>query len=80
MVRGFVAVLAAVTLVRLVVATTAPLMPDETYYWVSSHALASGYVHHPPVVALWIRAGTVLAEHVVLGVRLLGPLAALSAF
>jgi 4-amino-4-deoxy-L-arabinose transferase-like glycosyltransferase len=75
-VKGLAAALAAVTLVRLVVAATAPLAPDETYYWVWSHALASGYVDHPPMVALWIRAGTLLAGQTALGVRLLGPLAA----
>jgi 4-amino-4-deoxy-L-arabinose transferase-like glycosyltransferase len=75
-VKKLAAVLAAVTLIRLVVATTAPLAPDETYYWVWSHALAAGYLDHPPMVALWIRAGTILAGQTALGVRLLGPLAA----
>ena len=50
--------LAALTLVRLVVAATVPLSPDETYYWVWSRALAAGYLDHPPMVALWLRAGT----------------------
>lgn len=68
--------MAAITLVRLVVAAAAPLAPDETYYWVWSHALAPGYLDHPPMVALWIRAGTALAGQTALGVRLLGPLAA----
>ena len=35
-----------------------PLSPDEAYYWVWSHALAAGYLDHPPMVALWVRAGT----------------------
>jgi 4-amino-4-deoxy-L-arabinose transferase-like glycosyltransferase len=70
------AALAVVTLVRLVVAATAPLAPDETYYWVWSHALATGYLDHPPMVALWIRAGTILAGQTAFGVRLFGPLAA----
>jgi hypothetical protein len=38
--RGLISALAAVTLIRLVVAATAPLAPDEAYYWVWSHALA----------------------------------------
>jgi 4-amino-4-deoxy-L-arabinose transferase-like glycosyltransferase len=75
-VKKLAAVLAVVTLIRLIVAATAPLAPDETYYWVWSHALAAGYLDHPPMVALWIRAGTVLAGQTALGVRLLGPLAA----
>jgi 4-amino-4-deoxy-L-arabinose transferase-like glycosyltransferase len=75
-VKKLAAVLAVVTLIRLVVAATAPLAPDETYYWIWSHALAAGYLDHPPMVALWIRAGTILAGQTALGVRLLGPLAA----
>ena len=59
----------------MVVAGTAPLAPDEAYYWVFSHALAPGYLDHPPMVALWIRAGTAIAGQGALGVRLLGPLA-----
>ena len=66
--------LAALTVVRLVVAATAPLAPDEAYYWVYSRALAPGYLDAPPMVALWIRAGTELAGQGALGVRLLGPL------
>src|SRR5471032_183208 len=68
--------LAALILIRLVVASIAPLAPDETYYWVWSHALAPGYLDHPPMVALWIRAGTLLAGQTAFGIRLLGPVAA----
>ncbi len=50
--------LAGLTLVRLAVAATVPLSPDEAYYLVWSHALAAGYLDHPPMVALWIRAGS----------------------
>lgn len=70
------AALAALTLVRLAVAAAAPLSPDEAYYWVWSRALAPGYLDHPPMVALWISAGTWLAGGTPLGVRLLGPFAA----
>jgi 4-amino-4-deoxy-L-arabinose transferase-like glycosyltransferase len=73
--------LAALTVVRLVVAAVLPLSPDETYYFVWSRALAPGYLDHPPMVALWIRAGTALADagfadDGALGIRLLAPLAA----
>lgn len=74
--KRLAAALAVLTLIRLIVAANAPLAPDETYYWVWSHALAPGYLDHPPMVALWIRAGTLLAGQTPLGVRLLGPLAA----
>ena len=66
--------LAALTLLRLVVAANLPLSPDEAYYWVFSRALAPGYLDHPPMVALWIRAGTWIAGDGALGVRLLAPL------
>jgi 4-amino-4-deoxy-L-arabinose transferase-like glycosyltransferase len=52
------------------------MAPDEAYYWVWSHALAPGYLDHPPMVALWIRAGTWVAGQGNLGVRLLAPLSA----
>ena len=51
-----------------------PLSPDEAYYWVWSRHPPPGYLDAPPMVALWIRAGTVLAGDGALGVRLLGPL------
>ena len=68
--------LAGLTLLRLLVCTLAPLSPDECYYWVWSKALAPGYLDHPPMVALWIHAGTWLAGDGPLGVRLLSPLSA----
>lgn len=68
--------LAALTLLRLAMAATMPLAPDEAYYWVWSRALAAGYYDHPPMVALWIAAGSAIMGDTALGVRLLGPLAA----
>ncbi len=70
--------LLALTLLRLAVAARMPLSADEAYYWVWSKALAGGYLDHPPMVALWIRAGTSLLGDTPLGVRLLGPWAALA--
>jgi 4-amino-4-deoxy-L-arabinose transferase-like glycosyltransferase len=61
---------------RLAVAAATPLSADEAYYWVWSRALAPGYLDHPPMVALWIAAGTAIAGDGALGVRLLGPLSA----
>ena len=71
------AALLGLTALRLVVAAWMPLLPDEAYYWVWSRALAPGYFDHPPMVALWIAAGTALAGEGALGVRLLAPPAAL---
>jgi 4-amino-4-deoxy-L-arabinose transferase-like glycosyltransferase len=70
------AALLALTALRLVVAAIAPLAPDEAYYWIWSRALAPGYLDHPPMVALWIVAGTAIAGQGELGIRLLGPLSA----
>ncbi|MBW8270664.1 glycosyltransferase family 39 protein [Caldovatus aquaticus] len=59
---------------RLLLAALVPLAPDEAYYWVWSRHLQPGYLDHPPMVALWIAAGTALLGETPLGVRLLGPL------
>ena len=68
--------LLCLTGLRTLVAGTAPLSPDEAYYWVWSHVLQPGYLDHPPMVALWIRAGTLIAGQSALGIRLLAPVAA----
>jgi 4-amino-4-deoxy-L-arabinose transferase-like glycosyltransferase len=69
--------LLALTGLRLAVAAAAPLTSDEAYYWIWSKALQPGYLDHPPMVALWIRLGTLVAGDTALGIRLLGPVAAL---
>lgn len=71
---GWLAALAALTLLRLWLAAILPLAPDEAYYWVWSRDLQGGYLDHPPMVALFIRAGTLIAGETPLGVRLFGPL------
>ncbi|MDE8342775.1 MAG: glycosyltransferase family 39 protein [Acidocella sp.] len=68
--------LGSLTALRLLMAALLPLSPDEAYYWIWSVHLQPGYFDHPPMVALWIRAGTELLGTNALGVRLLGPLAA----
>jgi hypothetical protein len=50
--------IAATTLLRLVVASSVELGNDEVYYWVYSQHLQWNYFDHPPLVALWIRLGT----------------------
>jgi hypothetical protein len=44
---------------------------DEAYYALWSRSLAFGYLDHPPMVALWIRASTALFGDSSLGVRAL---------
>lgn len=69
----WLAALLLLTALRLLVAAAVPLAPDEAYYWVWSRSLQPGYLDHPPMVALFIRAGTWLAGESAFGVRLLGP-------
>ncbi len=44
------------------------LFEDEAYYWVWSKDMAWGYFDHPPLVALWIKIGTLFFNNE-LGVR-----------
>lgn len=68
--------LAVLTLLRLLVCASTPLSPDEAYYWVWSRHLQAGYLDHPAMTALWIRATTALAGASALGIRLSAPLSA----
>ena len=66
--------LLALTALRLVLAASLPLAPDEDYYLLWAQHLQPGYFDHPPMVALWIKAGTMICGNTALGVRLFGPL------
>src|SRR5207344_3478081 len=70
------AILALVAL-RLVAAAYTPITFDEAYYWTWSKHLAGGYYDHPPMVAVLIRLGTMIAGDTELGVRLVSILLAL---
>src|ERR1700716_1316912 len=70
------AILALVAL-RLLAAAFTPITFDEAYYWMWSKNLAGGYYDHPPMVALLIRLGTLIAGDTELGVRLVSILLAL---
>jgi 4-amino-4-deoxy-L-arabinose transferase-like glycosyltransferase len=72
--KPWLAALLAVTGLRLAVAAVVPLAPDEAYYWVWSRVLQPGYLDHPPMIAFFIRAGTLLAGENAFGIRLLGPI------
>ena len=69
-------VLALVAL-RLIAAAYTPITFDEAYYWMWSKSLAGGYYDHPPMVAIVIRLGTMIAGDTELGVRLVSILLAL---
>ncbi len=73
--RRLVLVLAGLTAIRLVVAATAGLAEDESYYRLWSFGLAGGYYDHAPMVAFLIRAGRAIAGDDPLGIRLFGPIA-----
>jgi 4-amino-4-deoxy-L-arabinose transferase-like glycosyltransferase len=68
---------------RFVMAAIVPIVPDEAYYWDWSRHLAAGYFDHPPMIALLIRAGTLIAGDTLFGVRcvvvLIGTLATVTA-
>ena len=59
--RNTVLTILAFTTLRLLAAAWTPLTFDEAYYWLWSRHLAFGYYDHPPMVALLIRAGTLIA-------------------
>jgi 4-amino-4-deoxy-L-arabinose transferase-like glycosyltransferase len=69
--------ISALVLVRLVAAAVTPLSFDEAYYWTWAKHLAGGYYDHPPMVALIIRLGTMIAGDNPFGVRVVSVLLAL---
>ncbi|MCW5719016.1 MAG: glycosyltransferase family 39 protein [Bauldia sp.] len=75
LVRFAVILVVVLTVIRLAVAGRFDLFFDEAYYWVWSEHLAAGYYDHPPMVAYFIRAGTILFGDTELGVRFFGILA-----
>ena len=76
-VRAAVITVLALVALRLVCAALTPLTFDEAYYWTWSEHLAGGYYDHPPMVALVIRLGTMIAGDTEFGVRLISVLLAL---
>jgi 4-amino-4-deoxy-L-arabinose transferase-like glycosyltransferase len=77
LVRGTALTILALLALRLVAAAFTPLTFDEAYYWTWSKHLAGGYYDHPPMVAILIRLGTLIAGDTELGVRLVSILLAI---
>jgi 4-amino-4-deoxy-L-arabinose transferase-like glycosyltransferase len=77
LVRNTMLTILALVALRLVAAAFTPLTFDEAYYWMWSKHLAGGYYDHPPMVAVVIRLGTMVAGDTELGVRLASILLAL---
>jgi Dolichyl-phosphate-mannose-protein mannosyltransferase len=70
---AFWAIVGAITLAALqaLAAARLELTFDEAYYSLWSHSLAFGYLDHPPMVALLVRASTAVFGRSELGVRAL---------
>ena len=69
----------ALVVTRVAIAAAVPLTFDEAYYWRLSQHLAGGYLDHPPMFAVIIRLGTLVAGDTPLGIRLVSVLLALPA-
>src|SRR3954467_9721762 len=76
-IRNTALVILALVALRLVAAAFTPITFDEAYYWMWSKDLAGGYYDHPPMVAIVIRLGTMIAGNTEFGVRLISILLAL---
>src|SRR5215468_10320023 len=74
LVRNTSLTILALVVLRLAAAAVTPLTFDEAYYWVWSKHLAGGYFDHPPMVAILIRLGTLIAGDTELGVRIISAL------
>ena len=59
----------ALTVLRFATAAYLPISFDEAYFWLWSRRLAISYFEHPPIIALAIRAGTMLFGDTSFGVR-----------
>ncbi len=77
LVRNTLLTISTLVVLRLLAAAWTPLTFDEAYYWMWSKHLAFGYYDHPPMVAVVIRLGTMIAGDTELGVRLVSILLAL---
>ncbi len=79
-----VALVALLTAVRLWAAGSIGLAADEAYYWLWAKNLAWGYLDHPPMVAVLIRASIAVFGDTGFGIRwlsvLLGAAASLGAW
>lgn len=71
--KGWWVFFGAWIILNLLQAFLTPLVEDEAYYWMYSNFLDWGYFDHPPMIALFIRAGSWIAGEG--GVRLVTVLA-----
>ncbi len=71
------AIIAAMTLLRIVYASAIELRTDEAYYWTWSRETALSFLDHPPGIAWLIWFGTAIFGDTTLGVRFGGIVAML---
>ena len=72
-----VALIAALTALRVVYACITELRTDEAYYWTWSKENVLSFLDHPPMVAWFIRFGTAIFGDTNFGVRFAGIVAML---
>jgi 4-amino-4-deoxy-L-arabinose transferase-like glycosyltransferase len=73
-----VALIAALTAMRAVYAGVMELRTDEAYYWTWSKENVLSFLDHPPMIAWFIRFGTLIFGDTCFGVRFAGLLAMLA--
>jgi 4-amino-4-deoxy-L-arabinose transferase-like glycosyltransferase len=73
-----IALIAAMTVMRLVYAGMLDLRTDEAYYWTWSKENVLSFLDHPPMIAWFIRFGTAIFGDTNLGARFAGVLAMLA--
>src|SRR6266849_4407656 len=71
------ALIAALTILRVIYASLIDLRTDEAYYWTWSKENVLSFLDHPPMIAWFIRFGTAIFGDTNLGVRFAGVLAML---
>jgi 4-amino-4-deoxy-L-arabinose transferase-like glycosyltransferase len=62
--------LAGLLVIRLALAASCNLLPDEAFYWVWTRHLAGGYLDHPPMIAYLMWLSTRVLGNTQIGVRL----------
>jgi len=74
--RAILLLAVGLTVIRLIAGASIHLTEDEAYYRLWAQHLQLGYFDHPPMIAWWIRVGTLICGDTPLAVRLLPALAA----
>ncbi len=74
---GVIALVAAMTVLRIIYASLIELRTDEAYYWTWSKESVLSFLDHPPMIAWFIRFGTSIFGDTNLGVRFAGIVAML---